>query len=323
MIEQKKFPAWYRQPRLLLGGLVLTVLSLPIRADFFTISTGEDPPPPLPFSDILPHYAVVSVGSPMATMNQNSGPISGAVLVGIGSGTNSSGGGNGAITGGVDNSGPPFATGNLFQGLQNKPSVTNVAATIGNTAFADAAALSAAASALTPTVTLGNISGARTFVGNGDLNVIDIGTWGSPAVMLVGGPDDFFVFNLTSFGTSNTPFNIGSVDPSHILWNLTGTSGNIFQTSGCGSATTFPSCQFGTFLATRGGNFQFSNLRLTGQLINTGGGIQFVSGSQIPNFVPFAPPEPPPAPVPDGGMTLMLLGGALVGLESLRRRLRV
>ena len=27
--------------------------------------------------------------------------------------------------------------------------------------------------------------------------------------------------------------------------------------------------------------------------------------------------------VPDGGMTLMLLGGALVGLESLRRRFRV
>jgi hypothetical protein len=27
--------------------------------------------------------------------------------------------------------------------------------------------------------------------------------------------------------------------------------------------------------------------------------------------------------VPDGGMTLMLLGGALVGLETLRRRYRV
>jgi hypothetical protein len=29
-----------------------------------------------------------------------------------------------------------------------------------------------------------------------------------------------------------------------------------------------------------------------------------------------------PSPVPDGGMTLMLLGGALVGLETLRRRVR-
>jgi hypothetical protein len=30
-----------------------------------------------------------------------------------------------------------------------------------------------------------------------------------------------------------------------------------------------------------------------------------------------------PASVPDGGMTLMLLGGALFGLETLRRRVRV
>jgi len=29
-----------------------------------------------------------------------------------------------------------------------------------------------------------------------------------------------------------------------------------------------------------------------------------------------------PVPVPDGGVTLMLLGGVLVGLETLRRRLR-
>jgi len=34
------------------------------------------------------------------------------------------------------------------------------------------------------------------------------------------------------------------------------------------------------------------------------------------------PVDSSPASVPDGGMTLMLLGGALVGLESLRRRFR-
>jgi hypothetical protein len=35
------------------------------------------------------------------------------------------------------------------------------------------------------------------------------------------------------------------------------------------------------------------------------------------------PVDATPTAVPDGGMTLMLLGGALVGFESLRRRLRV
>jgi hypothetical protein len=186
-----------------------------------------------------------------------------------------------------------------------------VPALTGNTAFSDAAALSAAASALTPTVgPLGNISGARTFTGNGGDNVIDIGAWSSPQVTLVGGPNDFFIFNLTSFGTINTAMNIGGVDPSHILWNLTGTSGNIFQTSGGGT-------EFGTFLATMGGAFQFSNLNLTGQLINTGGNIQFVSGSTIPNFVPFAPPEPTVIPEP---ASMILLGSGLIGFVMIGRR---
>jgi len=48
----------------------------------------------------------------------------------------------------------------------------------------------------------------------------------------------------------------------------------------------------GTFLATDGGAFQFSNLDLTGELSNTGGNIQLVSGSQVPTFVPFTPPIP-------------------------------
>jgi hypothetical protein len=128
-------------------------------------------------------------------------------------------------------------------------------------------------------------------------------------VTLVGGPNDFFVFNLTSIGTIGNPMNIDGVDPSHILWNLTG-SGTVFQTSGGG-------VEFGTFLATMGGNFQFSNLNLTGQLINTGGNIQFVSGSRIPDFVPFAPPEPTVIPEP---ASMILLGTGLIGFVMIGRR---
>ena len=286
-------------------GALLVASTMPVqgRADILNPLIDE--------GAVLPNYAVVSVGT-AATMNQNSGPITGSVLVGIGSGTSSSGGGNGAITGGVQNSGPPFATGNLFSGLANPPTVTNVAASIGTTAFDDAAGLSNAASALMATVgPLGNISGAQTFVGNGGTNVIDIGAWSSPAVTLTGGPNDFFIFNLTSFGTINTPMNIGGVNPSHILWNLTGTSGNIFQTSGGG-------VEYGTFLATRGGNFQFSNLNLTGQLINTGGNIQFVSGSKM-----IADPFQPPVIPEPGTLTLLGTGLAAVVGSKWRKLLRL
>ena len=279
-------------------------------------------PSVLPISNVLNQYAIVSAGS-TASIMMNSGPVNGKVLVGAGSTVTSSGGDNGAITGGVDSS-PPLGSGSddpPFKGLQTPPTVTPVAATVGTTAIADAQALSAAALALTPTVTLGNISGSQTFTGNGGLNVIDIGSWSSPAVTLVGGADDFFIFNLPSMGTINTQMNIGGVDPAHILWNLTGPPpSTVLQTSGCGDVNVVPICEYGTFLAVNpGADFQFSSLRLQGQLIDTGGHIQFVSGSQIPVFDPFTPPpeEPPPIPEP---AAITLLGTVLLGGAAWRRK---
>lgn len=68
---------------------------------------------------------------------------------------------------------------------------------------------------------------------------------------------------------------------------------------------------FGTYLATRGGDFQFSELNLTGQLINTTSRIQYVSGSRQ-TYTP-AVPEP-------GTWAMMLLGFGAIGFSVRRRR---
>jgi PEP-CTERM motif len=74
-------------------------------------------------------------------------------------------------------------------------------------------------------------------------------------------------------------FTVGS--PEKVLFNLTGGAGTtVFQTSGGDKS-------FGTHPAVDGGKFTFSNLVLTGRLINIGGDVQFVSGAMIP-----AVPEP-------------------------------
>ena len=74
--------------------------------------------------------------------------------------------------------------------------------------------------------------------------------------------------------------------------------------------------QFGTFLAVNGCNFQFSNLGLTGQLINVGGHIQMVSGSSINSFDPFKGEQ---AVIPEPS-TLLLLGTGLLGMAGVMRR---
>ena len=109
---------------------------------------------------------------------------------------------------------------------------------------------------------------------------------------------------------------------SHILFDLTGTSGNVFQTSGGNTV-------FGTFLAVDGGGFQFSNLNLDGALImgdsagfgNPGSGdVHIVSGSEIPTFSPFTVPAPS---IGHGILAFLAVGGVLFGgklFESLKKR---
>jgi hypothetical protein len=203
----------------------------------------------------------------------------------------------------------PARNGDFLAHIQIPPTIVTVASNIGTTAFADANALSTAASALPATQTFANINGATTITGNGGTNVIDVGSIMNAPLTLSGGANDIFVFNVSGTIQTNQPMTLsGGVTASHILFNLTGTTGNIFQTSG-------GDLLFGTFLATDGGDFQFSNLDLTGQLINTDGHIQFVSGSTIPTSMPFVP-----APLIGRGFpVLLVVGGMLFGARLWER----
>jgi hypothetical protein len=249
------------------------------------------------------NYAFVDLGS--TTLGWNSGPINGNVLFGLGLHAGLSGGNNGGLGAGdvvnLDN------TVTISGSLQNPITEVLVPTTTTQSALTSAQDVSNFASSLTATQTFSTINNTTTITGDGGLNVIDVANIQNAKLTLSGTANDFFVFNVSGAINTNQAMSLsGGVLASHVLFNLTGTSGNVFQTSG-------GDLSIGTYLATRGGQFQFSNLNLDGQLINTDGNVQLVSGSQIPTSAPFTT-------VPEPSTWLMLLGG--LGLLRCVQRVR-
>ena len=221
------------------------------------------------------NYAFVDLGA--STLGWNSGPIDGDVLLGMGVHAQLSGGNDGGLTSGHVVYHDPTAV--ISGNLQNPITMTAVANSVSQSVATAAQNVSNYASSLTATQTFGTISGTTTINGNGGLNVIDATNINNDTLTLNGSANDYFVFNITNAVQTNRPMILtGGVLPGNILFNLTGT-GTVFQTSG-------GDVSYGTYLAVNGGRFQFSNLNLTGRLIDLGGDVQFVSGSKIPVGVP-------------------------------------
>ncbi len=248
-------------------------------------------------------YGIVSAGAG-SSLKINSGPITGSILVGSGTTVSTSGGGNGQIIGNIADDGtvPQSA----FGALQTPPAsgqFVSVTSAYVQSAVTSAAAVSAYAAALAPNLTFANISSAQSFTSLGGVYVIDAVNIQNADLTFNGGAGSFFVVNVSGNYQTNKQVFLNGISAGQLLFNFTASSGNVFQTSG-------GDVSYGTYLATNGGNFQFSNLKLTGALINTAGHIEFVSGSTMTA-----------SPIPEPGVYAMFMAGlGVVGLVARRRR---
>lgn len=259
----------------------------------------------------LSGFALADLGAYSTTVN--TGPITGNVLVGRGLSLSTSGGNGGKITGTIDRD----STSLNFNGLQTAPSAGQYATvTSAFTAGAVTAAtsLASAASALTSSdgavQTFANLTSATTITGVHGLNIINVtGQINNAAITFNGPSDAIFVINTPTFHTNQNITLAGSVNAANILWNITGTASNSLQTSGAGTVL------YGTFLDTSS-SVQWDAAHLNGELIVTGGNLQFVSGAQVTtqsSFVGYTSATPEPA------SWSMMLGAGLIAAGFIRK----
>jgi hypothetical protein len=149
------------------------------------------------------------------------------------------------------------------------------------------------------------------------------------------GGTSLFLFNDTLSSSSIT--NISATFNGSVVTVAGGLSGATNQPAimadGTGTftaqvfCTTVGSCNGNSGITVNDLHFTVTNATLAQLEVTNGNGNFFVADilcgqTGCPTGGPTGPVDASVPSVPDGGMTLMLLGGALVGLETLRRRFR-
>ena len=235
-----------------------------------TITINPGPPCGAPGLSLGTDSSYIFIDTGATHLGWNAYQLDGSVLFGQGLTVSLSGGNNGGLGAGYSVFLDPTVS--ISGNLQNPLTFVTVPTSQTAAAAATAQSVSTFASGLAATQTFTTINNNLTINGSGGLNVIDVGSIQNANLTINGSTSDYFVFNVTGGIQTNRVMTLtGGVTASHILWNLTGT-GTVLQTSG-------GDVLVGTFLATDGGAFQFSELQLNGELINTGGNIQLVSGN--------------------------------------------
>ncbi|HXC40357.1 MAG TPA: PEP-CTERM sorting domain-containing protein [Burkholderiales bacterium] len=261
----------------------------------------------------LSNYGIVSIGAG-SSIKINSGPITGNILVGDGSTVVTSGGNNGQIVGSIyDDGSVPQSAFSHLQTPATSGQFYSVTKAYEDAAITSAKQLSDYAASLTANQTFTTtVSTAHTFTANSGVYVIDFTNIQNAALTFKGNANTTFIVNVSGYFNTNQKMYLDGISSSQLLFNFTASSGkNVFQTSGGDQL-------YGSYLATNGSEFQFSNLVLNGALWNTDGHIEFVSGSHMTSnpfrYVP-AVPEPET-------YAMLIAGLGLMGFVARRRKKR-